>query len=99
MREAFAEMTGADPLTALSVSDVCLPFLADLGEDSWQTGTGLNTDEIIVEVTMAVDPARVWKALLEPTLDEIFDMPKGGKERLPTSGVMSSFRTRRSTTR
>ena len=40
MREAFAEMTGADPLTALSVSDVCLPFLADLGEDSWQTGTG-----------------------------------------------------------
>ena len=28
---------------------------------------------------MAVDPARVWKALLEPTLDEIFDMPKGGK--------------------
>ena len=79
MREAFSEMTGADPLTALSISDVCLPFLADLGEDSWQTGTGLNTDEIIVEVTMAVDPARVWKALLEPTLDEIFDMPKGGK--------------------
>ena len=28
---------------------------------------------------MAVDPARVWKALLEPTLDEVFDMPKGGK--------------------
>lgn len=49
------------------------------GEDSWQTGTGLNTDEIIVEVTMAVDPTRVWKSMLEPTLDEVFDMPKGGK--------------------
>ena len=49
-------------------------------EDSWQTGTGLNTDEIIVEVTMAVDPTRVWKSMLEPTLDEVFDMPKGGKE-------------------
>ena len=79
MRDAFAEMTGADPLTALSISDICLPFLADMGEDTWQTGTGLNTDEIIVEVTMAVDPARVWKSMLEPTLDEVFDMPKGGK--------------------
>lgn len=79
MREAFAEMTGVDPMTALSISDLCLPFLADLGPDSWQTGTGVNEDEIIVEVTLAVNPAVVWKNLLEPTTDEIFDLPKGKK--------------------
>jgi len=79
MREAFAEMTGVDPMTALSISDLCLPFLADLGADSWQTGTGVNEDEIIVEVTLAVNPAVVWKNLLEPTTDEIFDLPKGKK--------------------
>ena len=50
-----------------------------LGEESWQTGTGLNEDEIIVEVTMAVNPAIVWKELLEPTTREIFDLPKGKK--------------------
>ena len=79
MREAFANMTGADPMTGLSISDLCLPFLADMGEDSWQTGTGLNEDEIIVEVTMAVNPAVVWKTLLEPTTREVFDLPKGKK--------------------
>ena len=79
MREAFANMTGADPMTGLSISDLCLPFLADMGEDSWQTGTGLNEDEIIVEVTMAVNPAVVWKNLLEPTTREVFDLPKGKK--------------------
>jgi hypothetical protein len=79
MREAFATLTNADPMTSLSIQDMCLPFLADLGEDSWQTGTGLNENEIIVEVTMAVNPARVWRALLEPTTKEIFDLPKGKK--------------------
>ena len=79
MREAFANMTGADPMTGLSISDLCLPFLADMGEDSWQTGTGLSEDEIIVEVTMAVNPAVVWKNLLEPTTREVFDLPKGKK--------------------
>ena len=79
MREAFANMTGADPMTGLSISDLCLPFLADMGEDAWQTGTGLNEDEIIVEVTMAVNPAVVWKNLLEPTTREVFDLPKGKK--------------------
>ena len=82
MREAFANMTGADPMTGLSISDLCLPFLADMGEDSWQTGTGLNEDEIIVEVTMAVNPAVVWKNLLEPTTKEVFDLPKGKKGNL-----------------
>ncbi len=79
MREAFANMTGADPMTGLSINDLCLPFLADMGENSWQTGTGLNEDEIIVEVTMAVNPAVVWKNLLEPTTREVFDLPKGKK--------------------
>ena len=79
MREAYASLTNADPMTSLSIQDVCLPFLADMGEDSWQTGTGLNENEIIVEVTMAVNPARVWRALLEPTITEIFDLPKGTK--------------------
>jgi len=79
MRDAFAAMTGADPMTGLSILDLCLPFLADLGPDSWQTGTGLNEDEIIVEVTMAINPAMVWKNLLEPTTDEVFDLPKGKK--------------------
>ena len=79
MREAYAALTNADPMTSLSIQDLCLPFLADLGEDSWQNGTGLNEDEIIVEVTMAVNPARVWKALLEPTTSQVFDMPKGDK--------------------
>ena len=79
MRDAFAAMTGADPMTGLSILDLCLPFLADLGEDSWQTGTGLNENEIIVEVTMAINPAHVWKNLLEPTTDEVFDLPKGKK--------------------
>jgi hypothetical protein len=66
-------------MTSLSIQDICLPFLADMGEDSWQTGTGLNENEIIVEVTMAVNPARVWKAILEPTVKEVFDLPKGTK--------------------
>ncbi len=79
MREAYASLTNADPMTSLSIQDVCLPFLADMGEDSWQTGTGLNENEIIVEVTMAVNPARVWRALLEPTITEVFDLPKGTK--------------------
>ena len=79
MREAYGQMTGADPMTGLSIIDLCLPFLADMGEESWQTGTGLNEDEIIVEVTMAVNPAIVWKNLLEPTTNEVFDLPKGKK--------------------
>ncbi len=79
MREAFSALTNADPMTSLSIQDICLPFLADLGEDSWQTGTGLNEDEIIVEVTMAVNPSRVWRALLEPTTKTTFDLPKGKK--------------------
>ena len=79
MREAYASLTNADPMTSLSIQGVCLPFLADMGEDSWQTGTGLNENEIIVEVTMAVNPARVWRALLEPTTKEVFDLPKGTK--------------------
>ena len=79
MREAYEAMTNADPMTSLSIQDVCLPFLADLGEDSWQTGTGLSEDEIIVEVTMAVNPARVWRALLDPTTKNVFDLPKGKK--------------------
>ena len=28
---------------------------------------------------MAVNPARVWRALLEPTTQEVFDLPKGNK--------------------
>lgn len=79
MREAYTALTAADPMTSLSIQDICLPFLADLGEDSWQTGTGLNENEIIVEVTMAVNPARVWKAILDPTVKEVFDLPKGKK--------------------
>jgi len=79
MREAYAALTNADPMTSLSIQDLCLPFLADLGEDTWQTGTGINENEIVVEVTMAVNPARVWKSLLEPTTREVFDMPKGDK--------------------
>jgi hypothetical protein len=79
MREAYTSLTAADPMTSLSIQDICLPFLADLGEDSWQTGTGLNENEIIVEVTMAVNPARVWKAILDPTVKEVFDLPKGKK--------------------
>jgi hypothetical protein len=79
MREAYTSLTNADPMTSLSIQDICLPFLADMGEDSWQTGTGLNENEIIVEVTMAVNPARVWKAILEPTVKEVFDLPKGSK--------------------
>ena len=79
MREAFSALTNADPMTSLSIQDMCFPFLADMGEDSWQTGTGLNENEIIVEVTMAVNPARVWRALLDPTTQEVFDLPKGKK--------------------
>ena len=67
------------PARGPGIEILCLPFLADLGEESWQTGTGLNEDEIIVEVTMAVNPAIVWKELLEPTTREIFDLPKGKK--------------------
>ena len=28
---------------------------------------------------MAVNPARVWRSYLEPTIKEVFDMPKGDK--------------------
>jgi hypothetical protein len=28
---------------------------------------------------MAVNPSRVWRAYLEPTVKEVFDMPKGDK--------------------
>ena len=79
MREAFNALTNADPMTSLSIQDVCLPFLADMGDDSWQTGTGLNENEIIVEVTMAVNPALVWRSLLEPATKEVFDLPKGNQ--------------------
>ena len=79
MREAFNALTNAEPMTSLSIQDVCLPFLADMGEDSWQTGTGLNENEIIVEVTMAVNPALVWRSLLEPATKEVFDLPKGNQ--------------------
>ena len=33
MREAYASLTAADPMTSLSIQDLCLPFLADLGQD------------------------------------------------------------------
>ena len=79
MREAFTALTNGDPMTSLSIQDICLPFLADMGEDSWQTGTGLNENEIIVEVTMAVNPARVWRSLLDPATKEVFDLPKGNQ--------------------
>jgi hypothetical protein len=79
MREAYTSLTNADAMTSLSIQDLTLPFLADLGEDSWQTGTGLKETEVIIEVTMAVNPGRVWKALLEPTTSEVFDLPKGNK--------------------
>ena len=79
MREAYTGLTNADAMTSLSIQDLTLPFLADLGEDSWQTGTGLKETEVIIEVTMAVNPGRVWKALLEPTTTEVFDLPKGNK--------------------
>ena len=39
----------------------------------------MHEDEIIVEVTMAVNPSRVWRALLEPTTKTTFDLPKGKK--------------------
>ena len=77
MRDAFASLTGADPVTALSIQDLCLPFLADLGKNTWQTGTGLRENEIIVEVTMAVNPGLVWQNLLMPTIQEVFALPKG----------------------
>ena len=79
MREAYTSLTNADAMTSLSIQDLTLPFLADLGDDSWQTGTGLKETEVIIEVTMAVNPGRVWKALLEPTTSEVFDLPKGNK--------------------
>lgn len=79
MREAYTLLTNADSMTSLSIQDLCLPFLADLGKDSWQTGTGLRESEVIVEVTMAVNPAIAWKSLLEPTTKEVFDLPKGHK--------------------
>ena len=79
MREAYTGLTNADSMTSLSIQDLCLPFLADLGKDSWQTGTGLRESEVIVEVTMAVNPAIVWKSLLDPTTKETFDLPKGHK--------------------
>ena len=100
MREAYTALTNADPMTSLSIQDICLPFLADMGEDSWQTGTGLNENEIIVEVTMAVNPARVWKAILEPTVKEVFDSAKGQrKEPQRTCGATSSWKTKRFTQR
>ena len=79
MREAYTLLTNADSMTSLSIQDLCLPFLADLGKDSWQTGTGLRESEVIVEVTMAVNPAIAWKSLLEPTTKDVFDLPKGHK--------------------
>jgi hypothetical protein len=79
MREAYTSLTNADPMTSLSIQDLTLPFLADLGNDSWQTGTGIKETEVIIEVTMAVNPARVWRSLLEPTTKEVFDLPKGNK--------------------
>ena len=79
MREAYTSLTNADPMTSLSIQDLTLPFLADLGNDSWQTGTGIKESEVIIEVTMAVNPARVWRSLLEPTTKEVFDLPKGNK--------------------
>ena len=79
MREAYTSLTNADPMTSLSIQDLTLPFLAGLGNDSWQTGTGIKETEVIIEVTMAVNPARVWRSLLEPTTKEVFDLPKGNK--------------------
>ena len=79
MREAYTSLTNADPMTSLSIQDLTLPFLADLGNDSWQTGTGIKESEVNIEVTMAVNPARVWRSLLEPTTKEVFDLPKGNK--------------------
>ena len=79
MREVYTSLTNADPMTSLSIQDLTLPFLADLGNDSWQTGTGIKETEVIIEVTMAVNPARVWRSLLEPTTKEVFDLPKGNK--------------------
>lgn len=79
LREEFAALTGADPVTSLSVLDICLPFMAELGEDSWQTGTGCRENEITVEVTMALNPAQIWKNLLQPTTEHLFNLPKGEK--------------------
>tara|TARA_B100000900_G_scaffold382557_2_gene369826 strand:- start:6244 stop:8253 length:2010 start_codon:yes stop_codon:yes gene_type:complete len=79
MREAFTELTGADPVTGLSILDLCLPFAGDMGEGTWQTGTGIRMDEVIVEVTCAVNPAAVWKHLLDCTADQTFTTVKGNK--------------------
>jgi len=77
LRDAFTELTGADPVTGLSVLDLCMPFLADLGAGSWQQGTGVKENEVIVEVTCAVNPNAVWKNLLAPTFNDVFQLPKG----------------------
>ena len=78
MREAYGQMTGADPMTGLSSSIYVSHSLL-----IWERNPGrqepVNEDEIIVEVTMAVNPAIVWKNLLEPTTNEVFDLPKGKK--------------------
>ena len=79
MREAFTELTGADPVTGLSILDLCLPFAGDMGEGTWQTGTGIRMDEVIVEVTCAVNPAAVWKHLLDCTAGQTFTTVKGNK--------------------
>ena len=79
LRDAFTELTGADPVTGLQMLDLCLPFLAEMGQGSWQQGTGVKPNEVIVEVTCAVNPNAVWKSLLEPTLNDTFQLPKGKK--------------------
>jgi len=77
MRDAFTELSGADPVTGLSILDLCLPFMADLGQGTWQDGTGIRQDEVIVEVTCAVNPNIVWKNLIEITTHETFQLPRG----------------------
>ena len=65
-------------MTSLSIQDLCLLFLADLGEDTWQTGTGINENEIVVEVTMAVNPVR-WRPTLSQPPRKSLTCPRATK--------------------
>ena len=77
MRERFGDLTGIDGMTGMSVLDCCMPFAPDLGSDAWQQRTGLREDEVTVEVTFTINPEIVWRTFLEPTIENVHELPRG----------------------
>ena len=64
-------------VTGLQVLDLCLPFLAEMGQGSWQQGTESSPTKSLLKLLVQSTLTLYGRVLLEPTLNDTFQLPKG----------------------